>query len=151
MYQFKIIKLRGEAMGYTNDAGNKTILVVDDEDCLVAYLEMLLAHEGYNVVTASNGKQAVEVYKTKSDEIDIVLMDITMPILDGIQTYKQLTQYNPNVPILFMSAYSQQSLEGIENLHFIRKPMRPREILQSIEHIFDSSKSVSLPAGSDTV
>lgn len=119
-------------MANSIDTELKNILLVDDEDSLVTFLKKLLEREGYNVVTAGNGKQAVDVYKAYMNCIDLVLMDISMPVMDGIEAHRSLTRFDPNLSILLMSGYAQESLTGIENIHFIRKPIHPVELFKSI-------------------
>ena len=121
------------------DEDKKTILVVDDEDSLAIFLEKLLKSEGYNVFTASNGKEAVEIYKTNKENIDLVLMDVTMPIMTGLEAHREITQFDPCAPILLMSAYSQDAFEGLTHPHFIQKPMRPTELFESINLAIEKS------------
>lgn len=120
---------------------SKTILLVDDADCMIAYLKKLLTREGYNVITAINGKQAVDIYKTYPERIDLILMDIIMPVMSGLEAQKELTQYDPNVPILLMSAHPQYSIEGLNHPYFIVKPMRPEELFNSIHAILKNYES----------
>lgn len=124
----------------------RTILIVDDEEYLGYFLEKLLVFEGYNVIYASNGKKAMELYKNNKHAINLILMDITMPIRNDLEAHGILTHYGQNVSVLCMSTYPQESLSGIEYLHFIRKPMHPRDLLRSIKEIFDSSLPAPIPA-----
>jgi len=119
-------------------------MIVDDEDCIVFFLGKLLIYEGYNIFYASNGKQAVELYKANQPSIDLILMDITMPIMNGIEAHKELKQINPKVLIILMSGYSQESLDNSNQVHFIRKPMHPVEICKTIKEVFDSAVAESV-------
>lgn len=130
-------------MQSSQPAGSRTILVVDDEVQLASLLGKLLIYEGYNVFYADNGKKAVEIYKENQKAIDLILMDISMPIISGIEAHKELTQLNPEAVILLMSAYSQESFTGLEHVHFIRKPIHPTELFKSMNDIFESSQSPS--------
>ena len=122
-------------------AGTRTILIVDDEEQLAGFLGKLLKHQGYNVFYADNGKKAVDIYKENQKNIDLILMDIAMPIMNGIEAHKALTQLNSKALILLMSGYSQESFTGLEHAHFIRKPMHPTELFKSINDIFESSQA----------
>lgn len=119
--------------------GKKTILVVEDEDQLSYFFRKLMEEEGYNVVTAGNGQEAVDSYKANPNSIDMVLMDIKMPVKSGIEAHRELKQIDPCIPILLMSAYTQESLEGIATSYFIRKPMRPSELLKAISEVLEKS------------
>lgn len=110
----------------------KTILLVDDEDGVRFFLEKLLISEGYNIINASNGKNAVEIYKAGKTPIDLVLMDINMPVMDGVKAHSELLEFDPGVVIMFMSAYSPDWVQNVENIHFIRKPMNPAELFTKI-------------------
>lgn len=124
----------------------RTILLVDDADSLGYFLEKLLVFEGYKVIYASNRKKAVELYKNNKHTINLILMDIARPIRNDLEAHGIMTHYGQNVSVLCMSIYSQESLRVIEHLHFIRKPMHPRDLLRSIKEIFDSSLPAPIPA-----
>ncbi|OGU15621.1 MAG: hypothetical protein A2076_13005 [Geobacteraceae bacterium GWC2_53_11] len=115
------------------DTNPKTILLVDDEEGIRFFLEKLLISEGYTIINACNGKKAVEIYKEESTSIDLILMDLNMPVMDGIEAHNELTQFDPEVVIMFMSAYEQEWVNEVQNIHFIRKPMNPAELFNKID------------------
>ena len=119
--------------------GKKTILLVDDEVALLAFLTELLKIKGYNVITALNGKQAVEIYKANADGIDLVLMDINMPILNGIDAAEELKHFDPNAAILIMSGHSRDANDRVKIPHFIEKPLHPSELFKTIEDVLEES------------
>jgi len=84
--------------------GKKKILVVDDEQAFLRVLQNRLESMEYEVVTASNGKEALE--KIKTDKPDAVLLDIMMPVLDGIQTLKEIRKTDKNLPVFMLTASS---------------------------------------------
>ena len=84
--------------------GKKKILVVDDEQAFLRVLQNRLESMGYEVVTASNGKEALE--KIKTDKPDAVLLDIMMPVLDGIQTLKEIRKKDKNLPVFMLTVSS---------------------------------------------
>jgi DNA-binding response OmpR family regulator len=79
------------------------ILVVDDEKNILKLYKDELEDEGYNVVTANSGKEALEVFRV--EEPDIVTLDIMMPDIDGLQLLKQLKQEKPQTPVIMLTAY----------------------------------------------
>jgi two-component system chemotaxis response regulator CheY len=117
--------------------GAETILIVDDEVLLRKFFSDILVSQGFNVILAEDGECAVAEYFEKADEIDIVLMDITMPRKDGITAYKEIKEFDADAKILLMSAYSKLSFDGLENLNFIQKPMSLEKLYQSIRDVLD--------------
>lgn len=117
----------------------KTILLVDDEEQLMFFIEKLLIKEGYRVILASNGKEAVDTYKADSGSIDLVLMDIVMPVMSGVEACNELLTFDPDASILLMSAYPKDSFECFEQMNFIQKPMHPTDLFSIIGTIFNST------------
>lgn len=126
----------------TTKTSNTTpkVLVVDDDSDIVELLEYNLVKEGYTVLTASNGKKAIEVAKTFIP--DLILLDIMMPQLDGIETGRMLRQ-NPDIKntyILFLTARSEEYSEvaafevGADD--YITKPIKPRALMSRINALF---------------
>jgi len=130
-------------METATSAKKKTLLIVDDEDYLVSFLEKLLIGEGYNVLTARNGKEAVDIYQANSEGIDLILMDITMPVMSGIEAYIEISKQDPSIPILLMSAYSRESLNCLGYPHFIQKPMHPTNLFEAIRQTIEGYASCS--------
>ncbi|MFA6149275.1 MAG: PocR ligand-binding domain-containing protein [bacterium] len=90
--------------------GKGTILLVDDEESLVALGARMLEHLGFTVLTAANGMQAVELYRERGKEIGLVLMDLTMPHLDGGEAFSELRRLNPEVRVVLASGYSHEDV-----------------------------------------
>lgn len=126
---------------------SKTILLVDDEDYLQIFLKTLLIGEGYKVILASNGNEAVETYKDRQTEIDLILMDINMPIKDGFESQKEISQFDPHVPVVLMSGNSYEELKDLDHVKFIRKPMYPLELFKTLQEVFQSIIPAPLQGG----
>ena len=90
--------------------GTGTILLVDDEESLVALGARMLEHLGFTVLTAADGLQAVELYRGRGKEIDLVLMDLTMPHMDGAEAFGELRRLNPDVRVVVASGYSHEDV-----------------------------------------
>ena len=91
------------------------ILVVDDEQSMAQFLGIVLRKEGYHVVTANNGRDALD--KVKAENFDVVITDIKMPGMDGIQLLQGVKKHDPSLPVVIMTAYaSQQSAIDAVNL-----------------------------------
>lgn len=79
------------------------ILVVDDEKNILKLYKAELEDEGYNVVTANSGREALEIFETENP--DLVTLDILMPDIDGIQVLRQMKEKRPTLPIIMLTAY----------------------------------------------
>jgi len=113
---------------------------VDDEESVSFFLKRLLVLEGFSVLTASNGQEAVETYKANSNNIDLILMDVVMPVMNGVEAVAKIKRFDPSVPVLLMSAYDKDTFEDISQMHFIRKPMMPQDLINTINGLFVESR-----------
>jgi signal transduction histidine kinase/CheY-like chemotaxis protein len=115
-----------------NEETNGTILLVEDEELLRVMGETLLEAMGFVSLTASNGSEALEIYRERGSEIDVILLDLIMPVLGGIETYHELRKISPAVPIIICSGYGVESvvdaLENDPNAGFVHKPYKPEEL-----------------------
>ena len=116
--------------------GTETILVADDETIVLNLLVDLLQSRGYRVLTASDGVEAAEIYSAKQDDIDLVILDVVMPRMDGLEALKKILETNPRAKVLMISGYAQ--IDTVDNClqagakGFIRKPFRISEISEKI-------------------
>jgi len=112
-----------------------TILLVEDDGTLRVMGEALLEAIGFNTLTAQNGLEALEIYRERGCEIDLILLDLVMPKLGGIETYQELRKISPTVPIIICSGYGVDSVAYFINndLHtgFVHKPYKP-EVLRDV-------------------
>ena len=110
------------------------ILIVDDAEFLRMRISKMLVAEGYEVMEAENGVQAVEKYKTEKP--DAVLMDITMPEMDGLTALKQIKAYDAKAKIVMLTALGQESvvLEAIKSgaRDFVVKPFERERVMSAI-------------------
>jgi PAS domain S-box-containing protein len=90
--------------------GAGTVLLVDDEQTIRAVVADMLTAMGFRVVTAANGRQALELYRVHQDEIVCVLLDLTMPEFGGEETFRELRQMNPSVRVILTSGYNEQEV-----------------------------------------
>ena len=114
----------------------KNILICDDAAFMRMMIKDILTKNGYNVVgEAENGLKAVEKYQETKP--DLVLMDITMPEMDGIQALKKIKQADPNASVVMCSAMGQQAMviESIQSgaRDFIVKPLQPDRVLEAVK------------------
>ena len=106
-----------------------TILLVDDEEGLRVIGSALLKAMGFSTITASNGREGLEIYREHGGGIDLVLLDLIMPEMGGMETYLELRKIKPDVPIVFCSGYGVEGvLDDIASDTFvcaIKKPYKP--------------------------
>ena len=119
------------------------ILVVDDAMFMRMMLKDILSKNGYEVVgEAANGKEAIDKYIELRP--DLVLLDITMPEMDGIEALKKIKMIEPKAKIIMCSAMGQQNMviEAIQNgaLDFIVKPFQQNRVLESLEKLTSGLK-----------
>jgi len=86
--------------------GSETVLLVDDEDMIIDVGKPILEQMGYNVLTATSGKEAIDIYEKNKQEIGIVILDMIMPGMGGGDTYDRLKELNPDIKVLLSSGYS---------------------------------------------
>jgi two-component system chemotaxis response regulator CheY len=116
------------------------VLVADDLKFIKLVLRELLEKAGFRVIgEASNGEEAVDLYESKRP--DVVLMDITMPKMDGLAALKQILKFDPQAKVIMCSALGQQSLI-VQALQlgakdFIVKPFREDRVVAAIKKILD--------------
>ncbi len=119
--------------------GSETVLLVDDEEVILKVGQQLLEAMGYKVLTARDGKEAIEVYRNNGDDIDIVLLDVVMPNMGGGEVYDRMKEINPNIKVLLSSGFSIDG-EASEILErgcnsFIQKPFTMKKLSGEIREI----------------
>jgi len=131
-------KLPGETM-----MGSETVLFVDDEAMIIEIAEEMFNRLGYKVLTAGSGKEAISIFKENKERIDIVLLDMIMPNMSGVETYDRIKDINPKVKVLLSSGYSVNG-QATEILNrgcngFIQKPFRIDALSKKLREILDEN------------
>ena len=116
--------------------GSGTVLVADDEAVIRAVATTMLEKIGFKVLSAKDGREAVDLFREHSGEICSLLLDLTMPALSGVEAYNEMKKIGLDVPVIFSSGYNKQAeirlLVGNERLGFLQKPYR----IDSVRHEF---------------
>jgi two-component system, cell cycle sensor histidine kinase and response regulator CckA len=135
-------KLEKSAVGIVRGEG--TILLIDDEDVIIDVSRELLEMLGYTVLTAGNGWDAVELYRAKGTEIDLVILDMIMPGMGGKETFEHLKAINPNVRIILSSGYSMtEKTKDIINqgaCAFLQKPFSIEELSVKVQGVMNNQE-----------
>ncbi|PIE86257.1 MAG: hypothetical protein CSA05_01330 [Bacteroidia bacterium] len=118
---------------------NKTILVTEDEETNFRFIEAVLSRSACNLIWAKNGKEAVDILSRKH-EIDVVLMDLKMPVMDGIQATMEIRKFNQEIPIIAQTAFTmldekEKCLNAGCNA-YLTKPLDINLLMDKIEHYF---------------
>jgi len=115
---------------------------VDDEEMITDVGELLLGKLGYHILTAKSGEEAIDVYGKNMDDIDLVILDLIMPGMNGGETYDRLKEMNSDIKVLLSSGYSinGQAREILDRgcSGFIQKPFSMKEISLIIRKTLDN-------------
>jgi len=124
----------------TCTGGTETILLVEDEEAVRNLTKRILSTAGYCVLTAANGNEALEIFKTHQKEIHLLLTDIVMPQMGGKVLAEQLLRIMPKLKVIFMSGYADNAIttQGLldNNTLFIGKPFSATDMLRKIREAF---------------
>ena len=116
--------------------GTGTILVIDDKESVRDVARVALEETGYTVVLASDGHEAVEIFGERAYAIDAVLLDMSMPRMDGEETLAKLRSVQPRIRVVLTSGYSEQEISekfaGKGLAGFVQKPFRASELVDKI-------------------
>jgi signal transduction histidine kinase/ActR/RegA family two-component response regulator len=124
--------------------GTETILLVEDEEALIDMVRLILESKGYKVFTAQDGNEAIKVYKLHNNEIDIVLTDMGLPEMTGLDMFKKLKKVNAKVKTIFASGYFEPDIKseimkaGAKG--FVQKPYSQSEILRILRSVLDKKE-----------
>lgn len=114
--------------------GSGTILLVEDEDMVRAVAERALTRHGYEVITATNGEEGLDILKANKN-IDLLVSDVVMPMMDGPTLGRHARDLFPNMPLLFMSGYAEEQLRrsiALENVNFLPKPFSVQQLAEAV-------------------
>jgi CheY-like chemotaxis protein len=140
------LPITGEAQAATSAAPalpareQQVILVVEDDPAIRDLVRHVLKDTGYRVLTAANGAEAMARYRQQRNEVDAVVIDLMMPVMDGLTTIRALRQIAPCLPILPVSGLPPPAvvLEELSLRGFLRKPYTTSELLQAVQDLLPS-------------
>lgn len=115
-----------------------TVLVVDDEEYVRHIATRLLERDGFDVLAVASGEEAIVQVEQRGESIHAVLLDMTMPGMNGGETLVELRKVVPSLPVILTSGYSQQdaaALLELERVVFLQKPYRHQELLSALERL----------------
>jgi PAS domain S-box-containing protein len=123
-------------------ARDKLILVIDDEDIIRRTAKSMLEHHGFTVVLAENGQEGVELFQVLVEKVSAVLLDMTMPIMNGEQAFRRLKAINPAIKVILSSGYNEveaiRLFTGKGLAGFIQKPYATATLLEKIRSVLQA-------------
>jgi len=121
--------------------GTETILVAEDDESVRAVAETFLSAEGYTVITAEDGQEAIRLFDENVDRIDFVLLDVVMPKLGGRAVFDHIRATSPQTPVLFASGYNSSGIHVdsvlADDMELIQKPYRRHDLLLAVRRMLD--------------
>jgi PAS domain S-box-containing protein len=126
-------------------SGRGVILVVDDDDFVRKAALAALQHFGYRVLLAADGDGALEIFRAHHDEMDLIVLDMTMPGMSGDETYRRLRALCPDVKVLLSSAYNEEEVSDRVTIAsvagFLPKPYDPEQLGAKVKHILEGAEA----------
>jgi CheY-like chemotaxis protein len=127
-------------------ARGETVLVVDDEQIVRRAVKTMLERYGYSVVLAEDGREAVELYRVLPDKIALILLDMTMPLMGGEETFRELRTIRPDVRVVLSSGYNEveavRRFTGKGLAGFIQKPYSAIALTEKVRSVLAKSHEV---------
>ena len=121
--------------------GSGTILLVEDEPMVRTVAERALTRHGYQVLTANNGEEALEIMD-RGEDIALLISDVVMPLMDGPTMVREARKSHPDLPILFMSGYAEEQLRksiDIDKVAFLPKPFSVQELAEAVRKVLSGN------------
>lgn len=123
--------------------GQETLLIVEDDENLRELYADALEFRGYRVISAANGKEALKVLAQKKDEIHLLLTDVMMPQMGGVELARKASEIHSSMPIVLMSGYTNEMIDDQDEsmsrkVHFIQKPFNTEALVQKIHEALDT-------------
>ncbi|MEO6001692.1 MAG: response regulator [Opitutus sp.] len=122
--------------------GNGCILIVDDEDAVRETAARILTRSGFTTVSARNGQEAVEIFARQPDDFSAILLDLTMPVMDGHEAFRQIHRLNASIPVIIMSGYNRTDsaarFAGEDAAGFVQKPFQSATLLEALQTVLKS-------------
>jgi DNA-binding response OmpR family regulator len=132
--------------GHSLQNGPRRILVVDDEPAARVLAYRVFTEAGFDVMTVQSGFECLEQFRSRPNWFDLILLDLSMPFMDGEETFRRLRTINPSVVVLLSTGFLTQAQERIDRMlaaglaGTISKPHRPDELLARIQIILENAK-----------
>ena len=126
------------------DGPRELILIIDDEPEIAEFASTILAEEGYKVIVARDGFEALKIFQQIHRQIGLIILDFFLPVMDGDAVFEELKAINPSVNVVLSSGFAEQNKIGAmlaQGLRgFIPKPYTPEKLLEQVRSTLDASR-----------
>jgi CheY-like chemotaxis protein len=133
-----------KAGGIADQAMGATLLVADDDPQVQRVVRRILEKHGFTILIAGDGREAVETFARNAERIGAVILDMTMPVMDGEKTLQELRKIRPDAKVIISSGYNEQyfsSLGQRERAGFIQKPYKSSQLIQKVREVLQGDES----------
>lgn len=120
-----------------------TLLVVDDEPMVRFVMTTVLSATGFTVLEAEDGQEALDIFRRHREDIRAVLLDLSMPRMDGEETFAEMRRLNPSVPVVLLSGYNEKDsmkrfpAEALAG--FLGKPFKPVALVEKVREVLEGN------------
>lgn len=119
----------------------RKVLVVDDEPDILRLNRYILESKDFSVLEAGNGQEAVNLFERNADDLELVVLDLTMPVMDGMDTFEHIKKIKPDIKVLLVTGYDDMwDLDSIieqENIEILKKPYQIDDFMNIIGKIIN--------------
>lgn len=122
----------------------ETLLMVDDEPLMTDLFRQFMSKRGYRVLTASGGREALALVEVEVNTIDLIITDMTMPDMSGMELVQTLAERFPDIPVIIVTGHSTDVTDGslpVNVLGVVQKPYQNRRLEERIREILDVHKA----------
>ena len=126
--------------GPPRTTGSERILVVEDEDVVRRLVVNVLRRHGYEVLDAAGPGAALELVADPETSLDLLVTDVVMPEMDGVEMYRRMSATRPDLPVLYLSGYAHDVIaeKGVTTMNLLAKPFSLRDLTDRVQRFFES-------------
>ena len=121
-----------------------TLLIVDDEPLMTELFEKFMSKRGFRVLTAASGAEALRIVEHEKERIDLILTDMSMPVMDGLTLARELARHAPSVPVMLATGYAAdlETTVDLPNIvSVVRKPYQNKVLVEQIRELLTAHRS----------
>lgn len=137
--------LTGDVRVHNPSGHRELVMIVDDEEFICMLAQRVLADEGYRVITARDGFQAIEMYRKLRGQIALIILDFTMPVMDGADVFSELLEIDPQVSVMLSSGFAEQTrlqkMLALGLRGFMPKPYTQQKLLSQVRATLDALRA----------